>query len=95
MESRVRTMSRGYVNVTEVIPAHPPHMRRGIGLRTPSDVSKKGRYKLKLPNCTAEYGTIRTQFVPLPLMKPRHPSLIHIFFRACNVDISYPDRPAL
>ena len=28
MESRVRTISRGYVNVTEVIPAMAPHERR-------------------------------------------------------------------
>ena len=28
MESRVRTMSRGYVKVTEVMPAIPPHTKR-------------------------------------------------------------------
>ena len=28
IDSRVRTMSRGYVKVTEVIPARPPQIRR-------------------------------------------------------------------
>ena len=34
IDSRVRTMSRGYVKVTEVIPAAPPHMSRLKGERS-------------------------------------------------------------
>lgn len=34
MESLVRTMSNGYVNVTEVIPAAPPHRSRLKGERS-------------------------------------------------------------
>lgn len=32
MDRRVRTMSRGYVNVTDVMPAIPPQTSRCIGL---------------------------------------------------------------
>src|SRR5271170_6855756 len=34
IDSLVRMMSRGYVNVTEVIPAQPPHIKRLIGVRS-------------------------------------------------------------
>ena len=34
IESLVRTMSRGYVTVTEVMPAHPPHMSLRSGVRS-------------------------------------------------------------
>ena len=30
IESLVRTMSRGYVNVTDVMPAKPPHIKRQL-----------------------------------------------------------------
>lgn len=36
IERRVRTISRGYVNVTEVIPAMPPHVRRAKGDKSAS-----------------------------------------------------------
>lgn len=32
MDRRVRTMSRGYVKVTDVIPAQPPQISRWYGL---------------------------------------------------------------
>ena len=42
IESRVRTMSRGYVNVTEVMPAIPPQVKRMRGVRSaPGYFSKK------------------------------------------------------
>lgn len=42
IDSRVRTMSRGYVQKTEVIPAIPPHVRRARGERSaPGEDSKK------------------------------------------------------
>ena len=34
MESRVLTMSRGYVKVTEVMPANAPHTNRLNGVRS-------------------------------------------------------------
>lgn len=34
IDRRVRTMSNGYVNVTEVMPAAPPQMSRLIGERS-------------------------------------------------------------
>lgn len=34
MESRVRTMSRGYVHTTEVMPAAAPHMSRLKGVNS-------------------------------------------------------------
>jgi hypothetical protein len=41
IERRVRTISRGYVKNTDVIPAAPPHTRRRTELRSaPGDVSK-------------------------------------------------------
>jgi hypothetical protein len=41
MERRVRTMSRGYVQKTEVMPAAPPHTKRLTELRSaPGDGSK-------------------------------------------------------
>ena len=41
MESLVRTMSSGYVNVTEVMPAKPPHNRRVKGVKeSPEYLSK-------------------------------------------------------
>src|SRR5271154_2964787 len=40
IDNRVRTMSSGYVNVTEVIPAKPPHSNLRTGERSaPGDVS--------------------------------------------------------
>lgn len=41
IDSRVRTMSRGYVNVTDVIPAMPPQASRCIGLRLAPGVLSK------------------------------------------------------
>lgn len=40
IDNRVRTMSSGYVNVTEVMPATPPHSSRRTGDRSaPGDGS--------------------------------------------------------
>jgi len=96
MDNLVLTMSSGYVNVTEVIPATPPHNNLSKEVRLcPVQFSAVLLYKLKEPNCTAEYGTILKQFIPLPLMKPCHPSSLHILPRALPTDIWYSFRPAL
>lgn len=52
-------------------------------------------YTLYALNCTAEYGTIRMQFVPLPAMSPLQPSSLHIFASAFGTDILYSLRPTL
>lgn len=52
-------------------------------------------YRLYALNCTAEYGTIRMQFVPLPAMKPLQPSSLHIFMSALWTGILYSFRPTL
>jgi hypothetical protein len=52
-------------------------------------------YTLYALNCTAEYGTILMQFVPLPAMKPLQPSSLHIFASAFGTDILYSSRPTL
>jgi hypothetical protein len=44
IESRVRTMSRGYVKKTDVIPASPPHTRRLAEVKSAPGVASK--------NCT-------------------------------------------
>lgn len=96
MDNLVLTMSSGYVKVTEVIPATPPHNNRSKEVRLcPVQFSVVLLYKLKEPNCTAEYGTILKQFIPLPLMKPCQPSSLHILPSALPTDIWYSFRPAL
>ena len=49
MESRVRTISRGYVSVTEVMPAAPPHrsLRKGVK-SAPGDGSTNFKYNNQL-----------------------------------------------
>jgi hypothetical protein len=44
-------------------------------------------YTLYALNCTAEYGTIRMQFVPFPAMNPLQPSSLHILASALGTDI--------
>lgn len=41
MDNRVRTISKGYVQTTDVIPANPPHISRRKELRSwPGEASK-------------------------------------------------------
>jgi hypothetical protein len=44
IERRVRTMSSGYVKVTDVIPAMPPHVRRASGVRLSPGCRSKNCY---------------------------------------------------
>ena len=59
MESRVRTMSRGYVKLTDVIPAAPPHASRLSGVRSaPGDDSTN--YKDILFSVCQKAATVTT-----------------------------------
>ncbi|OMH84522.1 tRNA (carboxymethyluridine(34)-5-O)-methyltransferase [Zancudomyces culisetae] len=77
---RVRTISSGYVADTDAIPANAP----AVNLLFVSNSDLPGSINSRLncsyvANCTAEYGTILTTFVPFPRMYPFGPSSFQIF----------------
>lgn len=62
MDSRVRTMSRGYVHVTDVMPARPPQRRRWYAPRgAPGSLSKNWTRSV---NCTMSPSSNRIQLPP-------------------------------
>lgn len=79
MDSLARHRSSGYVAVTEQMPAKAPATNR-VGVssgRAPSLENSFFSISYEV-NWTAEYGMMRTQLMPLPLMYPLNPSSRHM-----------------
>eukprot|EP00734_Pompholyxophrys_sp_LG126_P000816 Pompholyxophrys_sp_v1_NODE_564_length_460_cov_8.165432.p2 type:complete len:106 gc:universal NODE_564_length_460_cov_8.165432:325-8(-) len=84
---------RGYVEEEETMPERAPAVRRSAVFSSFLPLNSKIAFLAlsKAANCTAEYGTMRTTLVPLPLKYPLKPSSMYIFRKAWLMEVYCPE----